>query len=251
MHSHVTLLQAWILTKIMFNIKRSRYNFCFTILSSLRMGSYWNPEIPFTCSWDDPSPQSSSTSPSLKKKIRSLEIYFFRNSASRKPNSEVILQTFFFFQKFFPQESPEKILWLKAAMSLWLLRLACAELGVFIVTARSCWCGDTDFLRPESQISLVYTIWQSFSIPCHSRTTFFVMTSQLFLHKNDHAIMLSHVTMRWAVCTSTNDSTYTYSSDTLSQSESCCRGNTPPHGVHLIPLLENVTTPGKSAFALT
>lgn len=80
----------------------SEANFCFTILSSLRMGSYWNPEIPLTCSWDDPSPQSSSTSPSLEKKIRSLGFYFFRNSASRKPNSEIILQTFFFL-KIFPK----------------------------------------------------------------------------------------------------------------------------------------------------
>lgn len=146
-------------------------NFCFTILSSLRMGSYWNPEIPFTCSWDDPSPQSSSTSPSLKKKIRSLGIYFFRNSASRKPNSEIILQTFFFFKNFSHRSLDRKIqrrscgwkrLWAYDFWD-WLVR----SLTCLVSPARSCWCGDTDFLRPEKSNFLgIYNMTKLFhSLP--------------------------------------------------------------------------------------
>lgn len=93
----------------------------------------------------------SPPSPSLEKMIKSLGSYFFRNSASRKPNSEIIL-LFFSFLFFFilPKslgferiaspvrstlsigESGEGRSW--GWKRLWLLGLACAELGVFGVT---------------------------------------------------------------------------------------------------------------------
>lgn len=77
----------------------------------------------------------------------------------------------------------------------------------------------------------------------------FLMTSQLLLHKNDHAILLSYVS-----CTCTYTSTYTYSNDTLTQSLSCWRGKIQvafatirsypaPWGYHTYLLrLESVTT---------
>ena len=92
---------------------------------------------------------NNSPSPSQQKKIRSLGSYFFRNSTSRKPNSEVDLHFFFSFFLHFPQAIrvwedcvTSKVCALDRRIrrrscgwkQLWLLRLACAELGVFGVT---------------------------------------------------------------------------------------------------------------------
>lgn len=93
--SIMTLLQAWILTKI--NVQHqeikiliSDANLRFTIFSSLRTG-YGNLKVShhMLLRWHS---QSSSTTPFLEKKIRSIRFNFFRKSAWWKPNSEIILQ---------------------------------------------------------------------------------------------------------------------------------------------------------------
>ncbi len=145
--------------------------------------------------------------PSQEKNIRSLGSYFFRNSTSRKPNSEVDLHFFFFsFFLHFPQAIgvwedcvSSKVCALDRRIRrrscgwkrLWLLKLACAELGVFGVTGTILlvWWHRFSAAEKVGYPWQLCTIWQSFLMPCHSRITIFVMISQLQLHKQDLAIM--------------------------------------------------------------
>ena len=164
----------------------------------------------------------SLPTPSLEKMIRSPGSYFFRNSASRKPNSEIILH--FFFLSVFLYFTQVIGVWEGCVASkvysldrrtrrrscgwkrLLLLGLACAELGVFGVTgtnpvglATQIFCGW------KIRVSFG-TIWQCFPMPCHSRITPVVIILQLELHKKDRAMMqyickytLSYVMIPWAV----------------------------------------------------